>query len=115
MFLSSFFFFEFREMDRECFLKQYISFGPKISTFGASEPEKSRLLMETSVGFVPVSELVPDVCVCASLCALHHLRIVVLVSPSSLAWWRNWHLAVMSLLHVAEVRHDDPGLSKHTH
>lgn len=30
----------------------------KISTFDASKPDKSRFLMETTVGFVPVSEMV---------------------------------------------------------
>lgn len=70
--------------------------------------------METTIGFVPVSELVPDVCVQVCVCC---------TTSASSSWSQRplWFggavdiLAVTSLLYVAEVSHDDPGLSKQTH
>lgn len=50
-------------------------FGLKINTFDASKPDESRLLMDTTVGFIPMSELVPDVCV--SLLLHRHLGLSV--------------------------------------
>ncbi len=69
--------------------------------------------METSVGFVPVSELEPDVCARMFVCVASphcHLGLTKLGLVAQLTFSSD-----ITDIHVAEVRHDDPGLSKQMH